>query len=181
MIDKALGQNGVNPQKPEFQRQEKKEGVVARIEKFDFSALDGDALDALETEVRKWANGSLAPIAGPLNLAPITKLLAGGCTMADVKSGVIAGSTSLHNGGRQTDTLEYFTKPIVRARDDRMKPIPAPEPANGRHERPSIAGGNPGYRGRGPTEDPLDRIRARMGRGQADPDIIEHPAIAERA
>jgi uncharacterized protein YdaU (DUF1376 family) len=132
--------------KPEPKVEE--QGSVARVEKVDFSALDANDLDALEDHVRKWANGSLAPIAGPLNLAPITKLIAGGCSIDDVKSGVMAGATSLHNGGRQTDSLEYFKKPILRARDDRLKPLPEPENRNERAGQ-SQSGANRNVRGRG--------------------------------
>lgn len=151
---------------------------------FDFSDVDGSDLDQLEAACRKWANGALAPTAGPMVLAPIVRLLkphsGPGVTMDDVRNGIMRAAVSLHRRGMKVG-IDYFEKPILQARDERLRPNPEPEFPNGRHERSSAAGGNPGYRGRGPTEDPLDRIRARMGRGQADPDIIEHPRLAERA
>lgn len=151
---------------------------------FDFSDVDGSDLDQLEAACRKWANGALVQTAGPMVLAPIVRILKPHsgpvCTMEDVRNGIMKAAESLHRRGEKVG-IAYFEKPILQARDERLRPNPEPELSNGRHQRPSVAGGTTGYRGGRPTQDPLDVIRARMGRGQADPDIIEHPVIAARA
>lgn len=164
--DKAVGENGVNPQKPEFQKPESEEGRGKRQPKFDFSDIDADDLDALEAGCRKWANGSLAPTAGPLVLAPVIKLLkpVSGpvCLMEDVRNGIMAGAASLHANGRQVSTLSYFEKPIIRARDERLRPNPEPE---NHHERTGQSqSGTTSYGSRG--------SRAGSGKQHAGDDLV---------
>ncbi len=147
---------------------------------FDFSDVDGSDLDQLEAACRKWANGSLVQTAGPLILAPIVRLLkphsGPAATMDDVRNGIMKAAESLHRRGERVN-IAYFEKPILQARDERLRPNPEPEITHGRHERPSPAGGSGTYRGRGPAEDPLDLALARVGGRQADSDIIDHPPI----
>lgn len=100
----------------------------------DYVGVEGDDLDLLEANCRKWANGSLVDRAGPLVLAPIMRLLkpaAGGepCTMEDVRDGITKAAASLHRRGERVG-LAYFEKPILSARDARLKPLPAPELSN---------------------------------------------------
>lgn len=144
---------------------------------FDFSNVDGSDLDQLEAACRKWANGSLVQTAGPMVLAPIVRLLKpnGGptCTMDDVRNGIMKAAESLHRRGERVN-IAYFEKPILQARDERLRPNPEPEIINGGHERSSPAGRGQAYRGRGPSEDILDRALANLDGRQARPDIIEH-------
>jgi uncharacterized protein YdaU (DUF1376 family) len=153
---------------------------------FDFSDVDGSDLDQLEAACRKWANGSLVQTAGPMVLAPIVRLLKpnGGptCTMDDVRNGIMKAAESLHRRGERVN-IAYFEKPILQARDERLRPNPEPEIINGGHERSSPAGRGQAYRGRGPSEDILDRALANLDGRQARPDIIEHsgPTLARTA
>jgi uncharacterized protein YdaU (DUF1376 family) len=144
---------------------------------FDFSNVDGSDLDQLEAACRKWANGSLVQTAGPMVLAPIVRLLKPNsgptCTMEDVRNGIMKAAESLHRRGERVN-IAYFEKPILQARDERLRPNPEPEIINGGHERSSPAGRGQAYRGRGPSEDILDRALANVGRRQAGSDIIEH-------
>jgi len=102
---------------------------------FDFSNVDGSDLDQLEAACRKWANGSLVQTAGPMILAPIVHLLKpnGGptCTMDDVRNGIMKAAESLHRRGERV-TIAYFQKPILQARDERLRPNPEPEKTNER-------------------------------------------------
>jgi len=153
---------------------------------FDFSDVDGSDLDQLEAACRKWANGSLVQTAGPMVLAPIVRLLKpnGGptCTMDDVRNGIMKAAESLHRRGERVN-IAYFEKPILQARDERLRPNPEPEIINGGHERSSPAGRGQAYRGRGPSEDILDRALANLDGRQARSDIIEHsgPTLARTA
>jgi len=102
--------------------------VFARGELSDVTEAD---LNELEANCRKWANGSLAERAGPLVLGPIIRLLKpnGGtpCTMADVRQGITQAAASLHKRGERVSSLNYFEKPILAARDERLRPNPEPE------------------------------------------------------
>lgn len=136
--------------KPELEPQpeEVSRVVFARGELSEVTETD---LDALEANCRKWANGSLADRAGPLVLAPIIRLLkpaAGGqpCTMDDVRDGITKAAASLHKRGERVG-IEYFPKPIIAARDARLKPLPEPELVHegnvqGRGAGPAYAGGS---------------------------------------
>ena len=105
----------------------------------------------LEANVKKWVNGSLnysQPAA--LSLAPIIRLMnpnAGpqACTLDDVRIGLTTTAAQLHSKGKQVASLAYFEKPILQARDERLRPIPAPEPFNervGQSQRADSRGGN---------------------------------------
>ena len=132
--DKAVAEKGVNPQKPDTRTPDV--AALIRAGANEFADIDGSDLDLLEANCRKWANGALAVTAGPLVLAPIIRLLkpaAGGkpCTMDDVRDGITKAAASLHRRGEQVG-IAYFEKPILSARDARLKPLPEPE---NHHER----------------------------------------------
>lgn len=144
---------------------------------FDFSNVDGSDLDQLEAACRKWANGALAVTAGPLILAPIIRLLkphsGPGCTMDDVRNGIMKAAESVHRRGDKVG-IAYFEKPILQARDERLRPNPEPEITNGRHERSGNAGGFRARGGRGSSPDLIEQAFAHLGGQPADADIIEH-------
>ena len=73
--------------------------------------------------------------------------------------------------------FRFLEEDIAKFHAKRVADLPKVEISNGRHERPGSGGGAPAYRGRGPVEDPLDRILARVGGSAPDPDIIDHPVI----
>lgn len=79
--------------------------------------------------------------------------------------------------GERLTTWNYVVPIALRNRDNRLKPLPAPEQSHGRRV-PANGGGGSAYRGRGPTEDPLDQILATVRGRQADPVIIDHPVTA---
>ena len=157
--------------------------VFARGELSDVSETD---LNELETNCRKWANGSLAERAGPLILGPIIRLLkptsGPPCTLADVREGITKTAASLHARGDRVSTLTYFEKPILAARDERLRPNPEPEI---HHER--AGQGQSGRRadGRGHVRTgagrehgtaPLDAACSRLfGGDQAPADVSDEP------
>ena len=186
LLDKGLAEKGVNPQNPDFQKPDLNQGSVERAPAFNFSDIDADDLDQLEAGCRKWANGSLAPIAGPLVLAPVVKLLkpvsGPKCLIEDVRNGIMAGAASLHANGRQVSNLNYFEKPIIRARDERLRPNPEPEK---HHERAGQGQSGRRANGRGYVRAgagrehgsaPLDAAWGRLfGDDQAPADVSDEP------
>lgn len=99
----------------------------------------------------------------------------------DIAPAIELAAAKLHQDGSKLTSWNYIKPIAIENRDRRLAGIPKAEKTNGRHERSGAVGGYANPRGRGPVEDPLDRIRARMDGRQADPDIIEHTPIAARA
>jgi uncharacterized protein YdaU (DUF1376 family) len=114
-----------------------------------YEEISEDFLDLLETNCRKWASGSLKETAGPMVLAYMVRLLrpASGvpCTMEDVRHGIVKAAESLNRRGEKVN-LAYFEKPILQARDERLRPNPEPEIS---HERAGQSQSGRNSHGRG--------------------------------
>lgn len=93
---------------------------------------------------------------------------------------VLASKTAHKRAGKPVYDPTIFEDDIAAHHAARNRPLPTLEIINGGHERSSLAGRGQAYRGRGPSEDILDRALANVGRRQAGSDIIEHtgPTLA---
>lgn len=133
---------------------------------------------------RKRANGSLDPVSsGVLHAGDIIQLIAPlegePCDLeADLFPAIDVQVARHHKTGKPIRSWSWIKDDAITNRNRRLAGLPPVEsPDASRHERPSPAGGSGTYRGRGPTQDPLDLALARVGGRQADPDVIDHPPI----
>lgn len=187
--DKALGEKGVNPQKPETQ---KPDFVgVGSASQFEvdgrFRLPDSrEGWNELGKTICGWANGSLTPQAAPseIVLQPVLQLLnppsGPRVTLDDVRVGIMSTAAQLHAAGRTVKTLGYFKNPIIEARDTRLKPNPevsneragqsqSKRDANGRGGHRQGAGGKHGASPFGAAWDGL------FGGDQAPTDVSFEP------
>jgi hypothetical protein len=87
---------------------------------------------------------------------------------------VLASKTAHKRAGKPIYDPTIFEDDIAAHHAARNRPLPTLEIINGGHERSSPAGRGQAYRGRGPSEDILDRALANLDGRQARSDIIEH-------
>lgn len=89
---------------------------------------------------------------------------------------VVEAKTQAHRPHPMTH-FKFIEDDIAAFHAKRVSPLPATETPHGRHQPASAGRGSANYRGRGPAEDPFDRVFARVDGPAADSDVIDHPVI----
>jgi len=92
----------------------------------------------------------------------------------DIAPAIELAAAKLHQDGSKLTSWNYIKPIALENRDRRLAGIPNAEKPNGRHERPSNAGGFRARGGRGSAPDLIEQAFAHLGGQSAHADIIEH-------